>query len=148
MTATNQDIVSLYEQGLSIDEIACELGWEREAVKAILLVNSKLYKEQCQTQEGAEQEITDDEYKEILKAYKQLAIYSDVDSVRERALRNLINERKGRNNIQGLLKGTNFNITLINAHIKNAKEEFKRMLTLQNPPSPNNSDTVDVEVIK
>jgi hypothetical protein len=126
----NQDILNLYEQGLSPECIAEDLGWEVEAVKAILGSQSTLYRSKIKSGEECE-DITDEEYRELLKAYKSVAIYSDVDAVRERALRFLINERKGRNDNEGILRGGNFNITLINAHIKNAKQEMKRILDVE-----------------
>lgn len=49
-------------------------------------------------------DVTDDEYQELLAAYKDLALTSENDSVREKGLRFLINEKKGRNNVVTNLK--------------------------------------------
>lgn len=137
----NGQVVSLYEQdGLSPDEIAEGLGFSIEAVKTTLLNGSSLYRRRQKNPTnyapGEELEvITNEEFEQVKTAYKQLAISSEVDAVRERAGRFLINEKLGRNKgITGLEKSSAINITLINAHIEQAKKRAEEILDIEAIP--------------
>jgi cyanate lyase len=154
MTAANTQVVKAYEDcGMLPSEIAETLGWEESAIKAILAIHSRKYRSDTKDlggplevssnaiqkvdregESGAEDvEITDPEYQEIISAYKQLALYSEVDSVRERALRNLIDEKKGRKRILSPSKVGSLNIAQINVYIKQAREELRGMIEGINP---------------
>lgn len=88
-------IKTAYEElELTPEEIAEDQGLELGAVKACLKQNSPKFNRGVKS--GTEEDISDEEYKQILGAYKQLALYSENDFVRERSLRQLINEKKGR----------------------------------------------------
>jgi hypothetical protein len=128
MSASNTSIVASYEKlGLTPEQIAASFGWELEAVKLILAANSSQYRKSTEG-DCIIGDISDAEYKDILLAYKQIALYSEVDSVRERALRNLIDEKKGRKKSVLGKGGANFSITQINNYIKAAREEISETI--------------------
>ena len=150
MTAANKQIIAAFEDcGLGPGEIADSLGWEISAVKSILSVHSRKYRQMIKDSEGetgegnpgplneesqsSNTDITQEEYEEFLQAYKSLALNAEVESVRERALRNLINERKGRNDILAPSKVGNLNINQINILIKQARGEMKELLGRASP---------------
>ena len=141
MTAINQGIITAYEVcGLSPEEIAAQEDLEVESVKAVLLQFSVQYRKSFTAvtavaiEKGEdvtlgapdpEPEITEVEYKAMWDAYKQLAMYSEVDSVRERALRFALEEKKGRNSARiRALAGVsgNKNVLLLNQVLKKVKE--------------------------
>ena len=134
----NDQIVTLYEgESLSPEEIAEGLGFSVEAVKGVLLTQSSIYRRRQKnpanytTAEELEV-VTDDEFDLIRKSYVNLAIGSEVDAVKERAGRFLINEKLGRNKgISSIEKGASFNITLINSHIEAAKKLSEKILDIQ-----------------
>lgn len=90
----NTQIVTAFETlGLSLEQIAGQFDIEVDEVRAILFDNSRAYRQQCGRLRS------EDEVEELLTEYRALAKRSEVDAVRERALRFLIDERKGRNDI-------------------------------------------------
>ena len=129
MTGTQTAIVSDYEQnGASPEQIAQDQDLDITAVKATLLQFSSKYRDTLQDKKSAlveKEDVTEDEYSEILAAYKNLALYSDNDFLRERALRNLINERKGRNDPkvkeQVVKSGGTINVFTLNEYIVEAR---------------------------
>jgi|KBSSwiStaDraftv2_1062776.scaffolds.fasta_scaffold06488_9 hypothetical protein len=89
-------IVTAYETlGLNIEEISEQLDIDYDDVKVQLWENSKSYRNSLQN----DSDTSEDKYQELLRMYETLARNSDVDSVREKALRNLINEYRGRNDL-------------------------------------------------
>jgi hypothetical protein len=135
MTAANQEIITCYETlGLSPDAIAAEYGYELESIKAVLLSFSKLYREREKLVKAeanqVKEDISEGEYEEILSAYKTLALTSDNDHVRERALRNLIDEKKGRNNPRNLVKNDRtINVIVFNQNLIKARQAKERALS-------------------
>ena len=126
--AGNIEIITLYEQGASIEEIAAELCLDISAIKVTLIQGSQKYRDMLREKEIKNADIVSDgEMKELVNAYKNVALYSEIDSVKERALRFLINERKGRNDI-GILQKSNVNVNIFNQHINMARERVAKAL--------------------
>jgi len=171
MTAINQGIITSYEVcGLSPEEIAAQEELEVESVKAVLLQFSVQYRkvvansakrngkalavrnngEEIDDTEheiaaslDPEPEITEAEYRSMWDAYKQIALYSEVDSVRERALRFALEEKKGRNSARvRALAGVsgNKNVLLLNKVLRRVKE-----LGNDNGDKPELPKIIDVE---
>ncbi len=129
MTAFNHQIVAAYETcEVTPEEIAEQFGIELETVKIALLQSPK-YRESIK--QGEEEDVTQDEYKAILHEYKSLAFSTRDDGVKEKSLRFLINEKKGRNSTNAaLLKGSGvvFNILQINASIAKTRQQLAKLL--------------------
>jgi hypothetical protein len=95
------EVVTLFEaEGLTPEQIATDRGYDVEFVITTLMQFSRVYKENMRSIEKNKADVTDEEYEELLTSYKNLAKYSDDEHLREKALRFLINEKKGRNNVQ------------------------------------------------
>ena len=146
--ASNTQILSLYEQeDLSPEEIAEGLGYEVEAVKTVLIQSSPLFRRRTikpssysDSEDAQNEVISKEEFRQVTTAYKQLAIFSSVDAVRERSGRFLINEYLGRNKtFAAIEKGKTLNITLINAHIEQSK---KQALAILEKEPPENKETL------
>ena len=126
--AATSQIVSMYESlEMSVEQICADIGeLDEVTIKTILLNNSPLYRKRQEKNimaltngngngngssnsdlitnpgpkiENDSDDITQDEFKIFLQAYKELALNTENDSVRERSLRYLIDEKKGRNNL-------------------------------------------------
>lgn len=157
MTALHQAIVTAYEVcGLTPSEIALQEDLEVEAVKSVLLQFSAKFRkegEQPSFQQQSnglvesvdpEPEITSDEYRAMWAAYKEIALYSEVDSVRERALRFALEEKKGRNKARvkalqdNAVKGNN--ILVLNQILKRVKL-LQNGDDLSQSPSNGNGDS-------
>lgn len=90
--AAGTQVVAAYEQlGLSPAQISEQMEMEEGQVKSLLWELSSRYKQEV----GGTVDTTD----ELIKLYEQLARCSPNDAVREKALRFLIEEKKGRNDI-------------------------------------------------
>mgnify|MGYP001567465887 CR=1 FL=1 len=131
-------IVTAYEVcKMSPEEIAEAEGLELETVKMALKQYSRAYV--AGIKNGKEDDVSDAEYTQLLGAYKQLALYSDSDFVRERALRQLINEKKGRNDNKKTSKSIlRTNILMVNEMIVQARSSSGRV---------NLPKIIDVEVV-
>jgi hypothetical protein len=168
MTSANQAVVTCYEVlGMSIEQIAEDQGGlDPLSVKCCLLANSKKYRdEQDDLLKGKEKSLATTsgnanggeepkpsfldkhQYARIKEAYYNLALESEVDSVRERAMRNLINEQNGRNDIKNQSpKSNNFNILLINERLEKSRAILEGAITNKKAKEeavPNNH--IDVE---
>ena len=108
--ASESSLLALRNQGLSAEEIAESLSLEVGAVKHCLLENSPEYRRRNNKQKR--ENITDEEEEQLFAAYKDLAMNSENEHIREKALRWLISEKKGYNdpkrNIVPLNGGINF----------------------------------------
>lgn len=90
--AAGTQVVAAYEQlGLTVEQIAEQMEMEVGQVKSLLYQLSTRYKQEL----GGSIDNTD----ELVKLYEDLARSSPCDAVREKALRFLIDEKKGRNDI-------------------------------------------------
>jgi hypothetical protein len=124
VSPTNKVIITSYEVcKLSPEEIAEQEGLELESVKAVLLQSSTLYKEHLQNCKGQDKEdISDNEYEVLLDAYKSLALNTEQENVKEKALRFLINEKKGRNSASDLVKNVKVSVLHFNQQLKQARK--------------------------
>ena len=140
MTAANNQIIALFEDsGMTPEDIALELGMELASIKAVLLSFSQVYRER---EDKGREDVSEDEYQDILAAYKRLALYGEHEHVRERALRNLINEKKGRNEVKSMVKGDQtINVVILNQSIIAARKAKEKLLN-----SLNEKPTIDVGV--
>jgi hypothetical protein len=118
-----KSIVTAYEVcNMTPEEISEAEGLELETVKMVLGQYSASFK--MGVREGTVEDVSDSEYRQILGAYKQLALYSDSDFVRERAMRQLINEKKGRNdNKRSSKQILKTNILLVNQMLVQARDQ-------------------------
>lgn len=137
IAAAGEGIRTAYEiLGLTVPQIAEQQEMQEGEVQSVLWEISSLYRK-----EHAGQMQSEDDFMQL---YENLARNSTVDAVRERALRNIINERKGRNDIPlELLKlkkraqavdevDTMSRILQFNEEISRVRES----LNATNPPDP------------
>lgn len=123
MTAANSEIKTMYEDlGMTPEEIADDRGYDVSAVKAILMSCSGVYREVLKTPEGKTQDITEEQFDQINAAYVNLALYSEVDSVRARCLKNLRDEYRGRLKNPNAIKSLNLNIVQLNGQLARSRE--------------------------
>lgn len=120
-----KQIVELYEasDGLSPEDIvSCCPGLELGAVKLALAQNSKVYREKVKNSEA---KFTDDDFSLAHQVMVGLMASSEMDNVKFRAAKFVINENKGRHDVQAL-SGLNINMNQINvqlADIQRLKEK-------------------------
>lgn len=152
MTCQEMSIIAMFEEGsMTPSEIAAEIGGLDElAVKAFLLQRSGMYRDIALQQSkgittnanGESQplppalanasaldfslDITDSEYKEFLLLYKNIARDCDVDAAtRVRVLKDLLDEKRGRNKIQ-VQNAPQFNINVLNIELQRVKAAKER----------------------
>lgn len=119
-------IVTGYEVcDMSPEEIAEAEGLDLETVKITLKHHSMKYRKDVK--QGRTEDVSEDEYEQILTAYKELALYSDSDFVKERALRQLMNEKKGRNDPKSRGQHLRINVLQVNNLIRQARGEKKEL---------------------
>lgn len=134
MTINNEQIKQMYEElDMSPEEIAISEGWEVEAVKAALIAVSSQYRGALSNGVNTSQSkhpheyISDEEERTLFDAYKWLALNGEQEGVRAKVIRDLIAEKRGRNDIAKVVKGTQVNVVLINDSIRKAREAIKRI---------------------
>lgn len=143
MTAFNTAIVTAFEDcGLGAEEIAEQHGLELTAVRAVLIQCSSKYRKQIKKAEKAATSetlapaqnnedqkfelVADEEFDEIRQAYKDLAFTSENDAVREKSLRWLLNEKKGRNDmVKSIKEAPQLSVNQFNFMLKEARENAK-----------------------
>ena len=132
LNALDAGIKQQYEiLGSSPSEIAVEMDIEEAAVKVSLYSHSSMYRKRLEGNEGQDlvgttkdEDITDDEYKEFLQAYKDLALNTDNDFLKERSLKFLLESKKagiGASKLPTVKAGDVINIAVINGKIRDAK---------------------------
>lgn len=146
MNAETQQIVKAYEvANMSPEEIHDSFcpDIEVETIKATLFQFSRKWKEEngiknvngvLQTKEGVTlEDVSDGEFEQIKAAYKDLALHSDSDEIRSRALKWLWNEKKKRNDPKSKqqLPSVNFSISVFNQHLLQAREVLQKQKALQ-----------------
>lgn len=125
LSLTVEQVVCLYEEHeMPIEDLSIEFGVSPESIKAALLQGSSKYREQLK---ASKEMVSDAEDKLFVEAYKNLALTTDNVFVKERALRNLINEKRGRNGVGQELVKADKKTTLIqfNQMILNVQERAK-----------------------
>lgn len=131
MTAGDTQVKMLYEQGVSPEEIAETLGMETAAVKATLLSVSNVYRRRVNGKDSAvEEAVSPDEFSQIKEAYFSMALDGDTHPhVKEKMLRFLWNEHKGRNElVQKTPTGPGINLVVLNNQIQQAKERATKAI--------------------
>ena len=132
LNALDAGIKQQYEiLGSSPSEIAAEMDIEEAAVKISLYSHSSMYRKRLEGTEGQElggttkdEDITDDEYKDFLTAYKNLAMTSENEVIQEKALKFLLEAKKvgiGASKLPTVKAGDVINIAVINGKIRDAK---------------------------
>jgi hypothetical protein len=145
------EIVSLYEnEHLTIGEIAAATGYEPLSIKALLSSKSGVYRQSLTKLPKApadssdttpelntlREAISETELLEFIDAYKNIARYAEMDGVRERALKNLINMRVkvteglGESNVARIVKDSinpHINILVLNEQLKSARQTKERL---------------------
>jgi len=133
---------------MTTEQIAVEVGLEEIAVKACLSSYSSLYNDQMSS-EKEEEDISDEEFAQIKMAYKQL-MFSEDDRVKEKALRFLWDEKKGRNKQKDtlILNAGKINILAFNDRLIKARQAKEKFLNSNNASKANNvennSEIIDV----
>lgn len=132
LNALDAGIKQQYEiLGSSPSEIAAEMDIEEAAVKVSLYSHSSMYRKRLEGTEGQDlvgttkdEDITDDEYKDFLTAYKNLAMTSENEVIQEKALKFLLEAKKvgiGASKLPTVKAGDVINIAVINGKIRDAK---------------------------
>lgn len=97
-TNLQQEIVNLFEQyQLSEADIAKELQQTEDKVRGCLMQYSKIYRKL--NKQLSKDEENEEKYKQYLENYAALVDYTDDVHLKEKVLKNLINEVKGRNDV-------------------------------------------------
>ena len=123
MSSVLAQITSLYEQGVSVEDISSELDLEIEAVKTALAQHSSKYRQNLKQNE----EVFSDQDFELARDALKSCLYSEEDSTRFRAARFIINERKGRNDlVKNLQQIGSMNILIINRQMLKAKQALEK----------------------
>jgi hypothetical protein len=136
MTINNEQIKQMYEElDMSPEEIATSEGYEIEAVKAALIAVSSQYRGALSngvntSSKHPHEYISDEEERTLFDAYKWIALNGEQEGVRAKVIRDLIAEKRGRNDIAKVVKGTQVNVVLINDSIRKAREAIKRIKDL------------------
>jgi hypothetical protein len=130
----------MYEElDMSPEEIATSEGYELGAVKAALIAVSSQYRGALSNGVNSPESkhpheyISDEEERELFNAYKWLALNGEQEGVRAKIIRDLIAEKRGRNDIAKVVKGTQVNVVLINDSIRKAREAIKRIKDTKKP---------------
>ena len=134
MTALEQTILADWESNKTpIEVIAADQELEIEVIKSVLMRHSSQYREQnksgnVDSPEKEQELLRKAEVEELEAAYKQLALYTDNEHIKERALRHLINDRKGRLDKKvgtgmSMVKNTKINVMVLNETFKKNRQE-------------------------
>jgi len=134
MTALENTIVTDWESNNTPIEVIAEFNdLESEVIKAVLLRHSKKYRDtqlkdgEAKSKAEVDEDLRKEEVAELESAYKQLALYTDNEHIKERALRHLINDRKGRLDKKigpgtNVVKNTKINVMVLNDTIKRNRQ--------------------------
>jgi hypothetical protein len=116
---TNQQLVTLYDENpeVSIEMLAENFGYELEAIKMTLSASSVRYRKEMKKDETT---FTDDDY-EVAKKTMCRLMNAEVEAVALRAATFVINEHKGRHNLENH-KNLGTNINIINVHVQKARQ--------------------------
>jgi len=119
---TNTQIVSLYEtSNISVEDIAENFELDTKAIKMVLLSGSPKYRRALKVKD----ETFDDSEVAYAKQVMTQLLDCDVENVKYRAAKYVIDESKGRNDIKNV-QNTNINVNLI------INDQMKRALSAAN----------------
>ena len=137
-----EQLVSLYEGGMSVDELTAAFGYETAAVKLALQKGSRVYRERV----ANDQEVfSKDEYDTARQVLTRLMVTSDSDQVKFRAAKLVMFEKLGRNDQKGL-RSVNLNINVLNQHIREVEAAEKRALEKQVTIDPRHEHLKAIDV--
>lgn len=124
MTASNQTIVTLYEENdLTPEQIAETQGFDITAVKAVLMSHSAKYRSLLKN--GEEEGFSDDEELRARQVIAQIAQYAEDDNTRLRAAMYVRNDKKGRLDQLKKTNGLNLNVVMINQFMQKAVQRVE-----------------------
>jgi hypothetical protein len=136
MSAKGNDLAgvivkSFEEEGLSAEDIAGGLGLEPSVVREVLKARSREYRLQLAAEGRGEEAypvVHDDEWATLVEAYKGVVFDAEntPPAVRERGLRWLIDEKKGRNTVRAAQAQTPPGLTLNILTINNRLREIQQ----------------------
>ena len=128
MTAESQQVVSAYESGLSVEDIAAQLDYEVEAVKATLGQFSSQYRENAK--EKVSLKFTENEQEEAKQTITRVMQNTEDDNLRLRAAIYIRDDAEGRldNPLKGL-KNINVTISVFNQQLLLARKAKERSRT-------------------
>ncbi len=145
-------ILQLFElHNLTPEQIAEQNELELLVVKSLLIQHSAKYREDEKKKEDEKPLVSEDELKEFMGAYKNIARYATCDHLKEKALKNLINvglkvnDGLGVQDPRKLIKemGVGNNVNILNLAIRKAREakdlvkqDSKQIIDVQIEDSP------------
>ena len=143
MSGSEHQVISMYElASMSPNDIAEQLGYDLLAIKTTLASHSRIYRERMNqgdlacdsqgvvTQVKKEEDISDYEMSLLKQRMLDIALNDSEEQVATsfRAAKFLFNEKKGRNNVDGV-KGLNVNINILNQGLQQAREAMRRVMS-------------------
>jgi hypothetical protein len=120
---SNDQIISLYEQGMTLEDIheACDGEIKMAALKLILMQGSKKYRLKLKKEE---EDFTQDDKELAMQCFRTIVMNGDCDAVKFRAANKIYDVVTGRD-IPATMKGGNFNLTFISQNMLEAEEAIK-----------------------
>lgn len=144
LTGSNQQIVSLFEAGLSIDKIAQETGYDEASIKATLMQFCQTYRDTIRSKDTddatkATLDFTIEEQANAKRVISLLATHAEDEHLQARCARYIRDDAKGRLDIHKMVQGLNVNVTMFNLQFQKAEAAIKRSKALSAKP-----DDIDV----
>lgn len=139
-------MISAYEQGMSVEEIAENMEFETTAVKAALYQGSQLYRDR--SKKDIDLKFNESEQEQAKRAIIRVMQSSDDDYLILRAAKYIRDDAEGRldNPLKGL-KTMNVNVIAFNEQLiraREGKERSKGQLTDSTPQIENKAD-IEIE---
>ena len=127
MTAANQQIVTAFEDaGLTPEQIAEDLEFDLLAVKAILTQYSTKFRSESKKDDALAFKI--DEAEEMKSIILGLARYSDDEHLQFKAAKFVLEDKKGRLDLNTKVPGLQINVVTFNEQMKRALQAEQRTL--------------------
>jgi hypothetical protein len=135
---TNEQLVTLYDENpdVTVEMLSDNFGYELEAVKLALAGSSTRYRKELRKDDTI---FTDEEFDMAKRGMVELAKRAEVEAVKFRALKFVIDEHMGRNKTESA-KGAINNINIVNVHVQKARQALAK--------SKAQKPIVDVESMK
>jgi hypothetical protein len=120
---TNAQVIKLYEEGRTIEEIAEVFEMDKQAIEMALIGGSAKYRKEIKKSEKTFSE----DLEEFAKAKMgQLLFTEGNENIVYKASKFIINENKGRHDLVKNIQGANININLFNVELEKAKKAIAR----------------------
>lgn len=120
MTNIHQIVALFEEEHLKPDEIAQCMSMEEEAVKIALASNSREYNKLAKKNDAFFSNTDMENARMVMSGL----LFSEHPILQYRAAKFVINENKGRHDVQQI-RGLNINVNILNEQMKKAKEALK-----------------------